>query len=97
MSPRTAKPVKQPHTPELDKMSALRPKAQVIGEFLDWLRDERGYSITEFREDDDDDEGGRYWPVTAGIEKLLAEFLGLDLNKIEKERQAILDALRKSQ
>ncbi len=35
-----------------------------------------------------------YYPITTNIEKLLAEYFEIDLNKVEKERRALLEALR---
>jgi hypothetical protein len=35
----------EPETPELDKAKAVREKSQAIGEFLDWLLNERGFII----------------------------------------------------
>ncbi len=38
---------------------------------------------------------GEFIPLNTSIEKLLAEFFEIDLKKVEKERQAILDHIRK--
>ncbi len=38
---------------------------------------------------------GRLWPASFTTENLLAEFFGIDLNKVEQERRSILAALRK--
>jgi hypothetical protein len=35
-----------------------------------------------------------FFPANENIEKLLAEFFEIDLNKVEEERRAILEALR---
>jgi hypothetical protein len=74
-------------TPELDKMTAVQPFSQKIGEFMEWLStekklglgswDKRGYDL--------------YQPERASIENLLAEFFDIDLNKVEKEKRAIIE------
>lgn len=73
-----------PSTPELDKMLAVKEKSQPIGEFLEWLACE--------------------WHIhlPASIEELLAEYFEaeyfeIDLTKMEKERQALLDFVRSQQ
>lgn len=81
-------------TPESDKMLAVHAKSQAIGEFLDWLRDERGITLAEFghtRHDSDE-----LYMVRIGINELLAEYFEIDLNKVEREKRAILDGVRAS-
>lgn len=75
-----------PPTPELDKMLAVNDKSQVIGEFLDWLRNDRDIIFAKYHKDE-------LYPEYSSIEKLLAEFFGIDLKKIEEERRAILKSL----
>jgi hypothetical protein len=78
-------PAGPPPTPELDRQSqAIEDGAHKIAEFLDWLESE-GYVI---HEDHD-----RY----ADPKKLLADFFGIDLNKIETEKLALLDYIREQQ
>ncbi len=74
-------------TPELDKMRAVKDKSQAIGEFIDWLRQDN-CDICEM------DDNGHYLPIYQSIEKWLAEYFEIDLNKCEEERRAILDAIR---
>lgn len=75
-------------TPELDKMLANKDKSQTIGEFLDWLQNEKKISLCKVQEDG-------YYPVYTSIQNILGEFFGVDLQKAEKERLAILENLRK--
>ena len=75
---------------ELDKMSAVKEKSQAIGEFLEWLRSEKGYFLAV---DAGEREGGPYM-ANYNIEQLLAEFFEIDLNKVEQEKRAMLDQLR---
>lgn len=80
-----------PSTPELDKMLAVKDKSQAIGEFFDWLVNDKGYVLSQYEEKD-----RRLYPTYSSIEKLLAEFFGIDLKKIEEERRAILKSLDSS-
>lgn len=86
-------------TPELNKMQANRDKSQPIGGFLDWPRNEQDISLCVFDEDnpaydDDDNEIAVYHSVNKTTEQLLADYFGINLNKAEKERQALLDEIR---
>lgn len=76
-------------TPELEKIQANREKSQTIGEFLEWLQSEKGFQIGEY------DKNDRLMPVHHSVEKLLAEFFGINLIEAERERQALLKSLQK--
>ena len=89
-------------TPELDKMREVHEQSQTIGEFLDtseyvlarWVDCSR-----EFHEGADISYGRcpedhHLVEVHQTIEEVLAEYFGIDLEKVEAERQAILDVLR---
>ena len=80
--------------PEHDKLRAISGKSQAIGEFLDWLGAEKHWFLAEWdgikRADGDE----RAWPASYSITKLLAEFFEIDLDKIEAEKRAMLEALR---
>lgn len=95
-------PVNGIPTPETDKMIAVKDKSQAIGEFIEWLGD-NGMAIVRYatKEDMFDDEGerngiheGDYLTMLTSIEKLLARYFGVDLNKAEKEKRAILESLQ---
>lgn len=81
--------MKKIKTTECDKLADVKEKSQSIGEFVEWLTTER---LVEFcvRNDRSD----RLMPFHFTIEKLLAEFFNIDLDKVEKEKQAILDDFR---
>lgn len=76
----------QPETPELDKrqkiMDKRRPPAELLTEFYDWLH-EQGYVLARWHRDELHQHYLR-------PEQLFADFLGIDLDKIEKERRALL-------
>ena len=92
-------------TPECDRMLAVKDKSQVIGNFLEWL-DSVGLVIDRIatkkdeRDDDGEDNGieeGQRLPYYESIEKLLARYFKIDLNKVDAEQRAILDEIRESQ
>lgn len=76
-------------TPELDRQSAIiaSGQAETAQAFYDWLQ-EKGYRLCRLDEDD------QYWPAWEVPEQLLADFFGIDRNKIEVERRALLEELR---
>ena len=80
---------------ECDKMLKVRDQSQTIGEFLDWVQNEKGYTLCERNEDRSFDQ--TYFPARFSMESILAEFFGINLNKVEKERRAMLADLRKQQ
>jgi hypothetical protein len=86
-------------TPELDKMKAVQDKSQAIGEFLEHLG-EKGLVICCYASRQDEEktgyEEGDLIPLHNSIEKNLADYFGIDLNKVEQERRALLDELRQS-
>lgn len=84
-------------TPELDKMHAVHGKSQAIGEFLEWLTFEKGWTLAEWKKTEyADDFHNELWPTSYSIEKLLAEYFEIDLEKTEIERRALLEEIRKS-
>jgi hypothetical protein len=76
----------------LDKMAEVKPRANVIGPFLEWLQ-EQGYAICWWSES-----GGyltpAWTPIRQNIEQLLADYFGIDLEQVEAEKRAVLAALR---
>lgn len=75
--------------PECEKLKAASPKSQAIGEFLDWLEAEKGVQLARYPEDSE-----RLVPFSFSTERLLAEFFGIDLDKVEDERRAMLSSLQ---
>jgi hypothetical protein len=73
--------------PEHAKLVAVREVSQAQGEFLVWLGEEKNYLLGKWTADE-------MVPVHADIQKLLAEFHGVDLNRLEAEKQAMLEELR---
>ena len=85
--------------PEHEKLKSVQEKSQAIGEFMEWLRYTKKYTIAKWYKSqwdaDDEEETDRLMPEFPSIEKLLAEYYGIDLNKIEEEKRAMLDEIRR--
>lgn len=78
-------------TPEIDKLRAVQSESQAQGNFLEWLFAEKELVLAQYSGEDWDH---RLWPITRSISDLLAEYHGIDLNKVEKEKLSILEAIR---
>lgn len=76
--------------PECEKMAAIKDKSQVIGEFIEWMRDTQEFEICIFS-----GYSKEYIPIGMTIEILLSKFFDIDLKKVEEERRHILDELRR--
>ena len=93
-----------PPTPELDKQSAIirSGKAAVVQDFYDWLHEEKKWVLARYvpedeRRGNDGIYGEQPVPVFISPEQLMADFFGIDRDKIERERRALLDMLREQQ
>jgi len=73
--------------PEHIKLKAISQFSQKIGEFVDWLSESQIQLCEPDKYDD-------YTPVRTSIQKLLADFFEIDLNRIEEEKQQMLEELR---
>ncbi len=80
-------------TPELDKQHAIieSGEADTITRFYDWLVN-NGYVIAVYVNSGYYDDP-RLFPAYKRPEELFADFFGIDLDKIEIERNAILERL----
>jgi hypothetical protein len=81
-------------TPTLDKMLDVKDRSQAIGEFLEWLEDEKGVELVTTELHHGGSRALEYVPLRQGTESLLAEFFGIDLDAAEREKRALLDELR---
>jgi hypothetical protein len=75
-----------PPTPELDRQSQAIEDGRRLVEFLDWLS-EQGYHLAKYHD-------GQPYDANPGPQKLIAGFYGIDLDKIEAERRALLEHVR---
>jgi len=80
-------------TPELDKISAVHDKSMAMGDFIEWLKHSRDPPLYLCIYDEDAE---AFFDPMINTEKLLAEYFKIDLNKVEKERQELLEFIRSS-
>ena len=82
--------------PEHEKLHQVKDKSQAIGEFLDWLGNEREprAQLCELVKSEDT-EDYEFTPIVKNIQMILAEYFKIDLEKLEKEKRDILDDFRK--
>lgn len=73
--------------PEHKKLAAIRDQSQAIGEFIDTFLEEKGI-VLAWRNSSEE----RLMPR---LVDLLAEYFGIDPVKLETEKRAMLDELRK--
>lgn len=83
--------VKRSQYPEHEKLQALDGQNQCLGEFLEWLSNQ-GYVICVCRTQRIDDV---YMPAYKPISRWLAEYFGIDEVKLENEKRAMIDELRR--
>lgn len=75
------------NTHECEKLVNVSEQSQKIGEFLDWLLNEKGYVLAKWNESRYTD---RLLDQHVSINSLLADYFKIDLNKVELERRALL-------
>jgi hypothetical protein len=82
--------------PEHERLSAIKDKSQVCGEFLEWLQGAGRYVIAEYI--GSDRRGGKdlLVPASFRIETLLAAYFKISRAKLEREKREMLDELRKA-
>lgn len=82
--------------PEHQKLQAIKDKSQAIGEFLDWLTSVKNYRIAKWIKynEEDPESDSTLQPACYPIERLLAEYFGINQNKLEQEKRAMLDTIR---
>lgn len=76
--------------PEHEKLKALGGKNDVVGRFIEWLR-ESGYEICALSKD-----GRDFEPLHRSTEQLLADHFDIDVKKLNAEKDAMLASLRKA-
>ena len=75
--------------PEHKKVEKTHLFSQQCREFIDWLRDDKKISLVKF-----DEEEKLYYYIHISTDTLLAEFFGIDQNKLEAEKQMMLKVMR---
>ncbi len=79
--------------PQHAKLRAVKEESQAIGAFLDWLQHEREPRVLLCNQEPGDNFPGIDWTATP-VEKLLAEYFGVNLVELENEKERMLDAIR---
>jgi hypothetical protein len=93
-APRTETKVYAEH----ERLSLIKDKSQAIGEFLDWLQNERKLVICRWYPDEfikGERIAGTWELARIPIHTLLAEYFGIDEDKLEREKREILVDIRK--
>jgi hypothetical protein len=75
--------------PEHDKLKSVQTDSQIIGNFLQWL-EEKHWVICERSQERRGWIDPAWMPVDRTIERMLAEYLEIDLVRLETEKRAIL-------
>ena len=95
-----------PQYPEHEKLRAISGESQVIGDFLEWFRSTKKVRFLQAHEHSEDCQGpqqcgfGDEHPFDLGIvpgsiADWLAEYFEIDQTKIDNEKRAMLEDLRK--
>lgn len=74
----------------LDKALKIRHQSQAIGEFLDWCH-QKGWHLCVYHK-------GCEFPRPireSNIQRILAEYFGIDYDAMNKEQEAVLEYMRK--
>ena len=77
--------------PELDKLEKVSKASHEIGWFLDWLS-EHGIALCETK--NQEAFYHEYVRVRKSKEQLLADYFEIDLEKVEEEREQLLEHIR---
>lgn len=77
---------------EHEKLRGVADRTQAVGEFLDWVAETHHCELGR-------PEGHRaeFRPIGIGVQQLLAQWTGVDLDRLEQEKRAMLDDLRRRQ
>jgi len=88
-----------PEYPEHEKLDKVKDKSQDLGFFLDWLMND--YTLCIWIEsknsifgDDEIYEPSGYYSCKVDIEKILANYFGIDYDKLMDEKEQMFKQLR---
>lgn len=82
----------KPQYPQCAKLASVADESANIGEFIEWLESKGimlGHNV-QFEERSRPE----FVPISTPTEKLLADFYGIDLVALEKEKREILESAR---
>ena len=70
--------------PECEKFQAVRETANQIGQFIDFLRENKKYTLAKWYNmaDPEEETDDKLMPEFPDMERLLMEFFGIDENKL---------------
>lgn len=83
----------QPQCPECERLAAVSEESNKIGDFLEWLQNK----VTFCEWDDSHERYEKHKYDYTSINGILADYFNIDLDKVEKERRALLEWLREVQ
>lgn len=97
----------EPEYPEHEKLKKVKDQSQACGDFLEWLQDTKGIVLAKRHEHVEGCEPNRLGygvacgmtpgdlePCPVTVRKLLAEFFSIDEDKLEQEKQDMLERIR---
>jgi hypothetical protein len=79
--------------PEHEKLKALGSERTTVQSFIDWLYDMQGCEIAFWEKNRIED---RLCPIRQSREDLMASFFKINLKKLDAEKRAMLDELRRA-
>jgi hypothetical protein len=79
--------MERPDMPESTKALQVQDVSQKIGEFLEWLPSVGVHLCIR-------DGSDQFYPQHRSIQSLLALYFEIDLDKVDREKRALLDWLR---
>lgn len=77
--------------PEHDRLHAIKDESQAQYDFIEWLHVRKNILLCDEKIGFQTD---TYLPIQIPIQKLLAEYHEIDMNKIETEKRAMLAEIR---
>lgn len=83
--------------PEHDKLTAIAPESQIIGEFLEWINQECSIFLARvytFKDGPNEAMRTEMAPWMGQTEDLLAQFFKIDRDALMKEKSEMLHSLR---
>lgn len=83
-----------PETPTLDKMISVAEDSNKIGDFLDWLRDNKKIILCkwhDYRKDEYESLPTGFYQTHETFDSLLHEYFDIDPVREEMERKAVLE------
>jgi hypothetical protein len=83
--------------PQHEKIESVVELSRAQGEFIAWLQNEKGIKLAQYRLGDADERypARQLEPCVIRISNLLAEFHGIDLQALEREKCEMLEEMRK--